>query len=260
MPEAELSGPDDELLADLSPDARVRLICHSGVGSRRVAASLAGRFAEVLSVADGMIGWSRVLRASDVRLDAPFEVVQFRREARGCLSYLVIAGGEALVVDPAPSVGPYLDEAVARGARITRVLDTHIHADHVSGARALAQEAGAALHMSEAALRRGLRYGESVATVADGEALSLGGQAVRVIALPGHTTDMTGVLLGDAALIGGDSLFIDSVARPDLEAGDARADEAARPSSTRSADASRVSRTRRCCCRATTPADACRGP
>ena len=204
------------------------MICHAGIGSRRVAAALGGAFAEVLSVTRGMIGWSRVLRADAVAVDAPFEVVQLRREARGCLSYLVIAAGEALVVDPAPDIAPYLEEAAARGARVTRVFDTHIHADHVSGARALAEETGAALHLSAAALPRGLRYASGVETVADGDLLPLGGEDVRVVALPGHTTDMTGLLVGEAALIGGDSLFTDSVARPDLEAGDAHADEAAR--------------------------------
>lgn len=227
-PEAELATGADDLLAGIPAGARVRVICHAGIGSLRVAASLEGAFAEVLSVTGGMIGWSRVLRAERVAVDAPFEVVQLRREARGCLSYLVIAGGEALVVDPAPGIAPYLEEAAARGARVTRVLDTHIHADHVSGARSLAEQTGAALHLSAAALPRGLRYGPAVETVADGDLLPLGGEAVRVVALPGHTTDMTGLLLGEGALIGGDSLFTDSVARPDLEAGDARADEAAR--------------------------------
>ncbi len=228
VPEDELGDDPEDVLSSIPPDARVRVICHAGIGSRRVAAALEGRFAEVLSVSGGMIGWSRVLRADEVPLPGPFEVVQLRREARGCLSYLVIADGEALVVDPAPGVAPYVEEAAARGARITRVFDTHVHADHVSGARALAREAGAALHLSRAALRRGLRYGDEVSTVADGNRLSLGDQGIRVVALPGHTSDMTGLLLGEAALIGGDSLFVDSVARPDLEAGGDGADEAAR--------------------------------
>lgn len=227
LPEAELADDPDGVLAGIPVHARVRVICHAGIGSRRVAAALAGRFAEVLSVRGGMIGWSRLLRAEDVPLPGPFAVVQLRREARGCLSYLVVAGGQALVVDPAPAVEPYLDAARARGARITRVFDTHVHADHVSGARELAALTGATLHLSRAALRRGLRYTDAVAPVADGNLLSLGDEAVRVVALPGHTTDMTGLLLGDAALIGGDSLFTDSVARPDLEAGAEGAGEAA---------------------------------
>ncbi len=227
LPEAELADDPEGVLAGIPPGARVRVICNAGVGSKRVAAALAGRFAEVLSVRGGMIGWSRVLRAEGVPLPGPFAVVQLRREARGCLSYLVIAGGDALVVDPAPVVEPYLDAAEARGVRITRVFDTHVHADHVSGARDLAAMTGATLHLSRAALRRGLRYRDAVAPVADGNLLSLGDQGVRVIALPGHTTDMTGLLLGDAALIGGDSVFTDSVARPDLEAGADDAHEAA---------------------------------
>lgn len=227
-PEDELAVDAGTLLAGLAPEARVRVICHAGIGSRRVAAALVDRFAEVLSVGGGMIGWSRVLQVSEVPVDAPFDVVQFRREARGCLSYLVISGGEALVVDPAPGIAPYLEEAEARGARITRVFDTHVHADHLSGARELAAAAGATLHLSRAALRRGLRYGDAVAPVADGNRLPLGDDAARVVALPGHTSDMTGLALGEAALIGGDCLFTDSVARPDLEAGSDGADEAAR--------------------------------
>ena len=219
LPEAELAEDPGGILAGIPSGARVRLICNAGIASKRVAAALAGRFAEVVSVRGGMIDWSRLLRADDVPLPGPFEVVQLRREARGCLSYLVIAGGEALVVDPAPAVEAYLDAANARGARITRVFDTHVHADHVSGARELAARTGAALHLSRGALRRGLRFGEAVAPVADGDLLGLGDAGVRVVALPGHTTEMTGLLLGEAALIGGDSVFADSVARPDLEAG-----------------------------------------
>ncbi|MGN6379573.1 MAG: MBL fold metallo-hydrolase, partial [Gaiellales bacterium] len=64
--------------------------------------------------------------------------------------------------------------------------------------------------------------------VEDGRRLELGSADVRVVALPGHTSDMTGLLVDGAALIGGDSLFADAVARPDLEAGDAGAAEAAR--------------------------------
>lgn len=227
VPEEELAG-DDTLLEGIPDDARVRVLCHAGIGSKRVAAALQDRFAEVVSVRGGMIGWSRVLQADPVVVSGPFTVVQFRREARGCLSYLVGAGGEALVVDPAPDPAPYLAEAQRRGLRITRIFDTHVHADHVSGARALAAATGALLHLSEAALRRGVRYADAVTPVRDGDRLTLGGEAVTVISLPGHTSDMTGLLVGRHALVGGDSLFMDSVARPDLEAGADDADVAAR--------------------------------
>src|SRR5262249_49717396 len=122
----------------------------------------------------------------------------------------------------------YLAAAARRGATITRVFDTHVHADHLSGARELAGRTGAALHMSDRAPARGLRDPERFATLGDGNLIALGGAEVTVLALPGHTSDMTGLLVDGRALIGGDSLFADSVARPDLEEGDAGASDAAR--------------------------------
>ncbi len=107
------------------------------------------------------------------------------------------------------------------GARITDVFDTHLHADHLSGARTLAEQTGATLHLPALALARGVTYPERVAPLHDGETIALGDIELRAVSLPGHTTDMTGLLVADRALIGGDSLFTDGIARPDLEQGDA---------------------------------------
>src|SRR5262245_3128470 len=226
--EDDVTADPERALATLPADLPVRVICNVGNMSLRVAVLLAGRARDVRSVHGGMVGWSRVLQASAVPVAGPVAVTQFRREARGCLSYLLVAGGDALVVDPAPDVDAYVDAAAARGARIRRVLDTHVHADHLSGARDLARRTGATLHLSAAALARGIRYAGDVAPVGDGDVLALGEASVTVLALPGHTSDMTGLRLGDAALIGGDSVFLDAIARPDLEVGEAGSGDAAR--------------------------------
>ncbi len=228
VPEAELAADPAGALAGLAAGAGVRVICDAGNASKRGAAVLEQLGGDVRSVHAGMIGWSRVLQYDDVPLPGSVSVVQFRREARGCLSYLVAADSEGLVVDPAPDVRPYLDAAAGRGIRIRHVLDTHVHADHLSGARDLVRLSGAALHLSHAALARGIAYAADVEAVGDGDAIALGAHEVRVVALPGHTTDMVGVRIGDVALIAGDSLFLDSVARPDLETGDEGSDGAAR--------------------------------
>jgi glyoxylase-like metal-dependent hydrolase (beta-lactamase superfamily II) len=131
---------------------------------------------------------------------------------------VIASGGQALVVDPAPDASAYLELAAALGARVTAVVDTHLHADHLSGARALADASGAQLLLPAAALRRGVNY--PVTPLHDGETVSLGEVEVRAVALPGHTTDMTGLLVAGRALIAGDSLFADGIARPDLEKGD----------------------------------------
>lgn len=228
VPEAELAADPAGALAGLAAGAAVRVICDAGNASKRGAAVLEQLGGDVRSIHGGMIGWSRVLQYDDVPVRGDISVVQFRREARGCLSYLVLADGEGLVVDPAPDVRPYLDAAACREVRIGHVLDTHVHADHLSGARDLARRSGATLHLSHRAVARGVTYAADVAGVGDGDPIALGGHEVHVIALPGHTTDMVGVRIGDAALVGGDSLFLDSVARPDLEAGDEGSDDAAR--------------------------------
>jgi glyoxylase-like metal-dependent hydrolase (beta-lactamase superfamily II) len=172
-----------------------------------------------------MIGWGRVLTAGEVPMPGSVDVWQFRRQARGCLSYLVHSRGAAVVVDPAPAVEAYERAAAALGSEIVAVFDTHIHADHLSGARELAARAGAPLKISVRALERGIADPERFEPVSDGEQLGIRG--LRVLALPGHTSDMTGLVVEGAALIAGDSLFADSVARPDLEVGDEGAEEAA---------------------------------
>lgn len=219
---------DADAAAGRIPASRgVRVICNAGNNSLEVAQLLREHGIEALSVAGGMTAWGRVLVAEEVSIGSPTRVVQLRREARGCLSYLLVSGGEALAVDPAPGIEPYVEEATARSARITRVFDTHVHADHISGARSLADATGARLHLSSGAIARGVGYAERIDAVEDGDRIPLGSAEIRVIALPGHTTDMAGLLVDGRALVGGDSLFADSVARPDLEAGDEGAADAA---------------------------------
>lgn len=75
------------------------------------------------------------------------EVIQVQRPGRGCLSYLLAGDGEAVVVDPAPEPAFYVELAERLGARVTAVFDTHIHTDHLSGARARTELSGAALRL-----------------------------------------------------------------------------------------------------------------
>lgn len=231
VPAASVADDRDAAAAAIASvakdDTKVRIICNRGRSSLRAAEALSEQGLECASVTGGMIAWSRLLALRPVEIGTDTTVIQFMREARGCLSYLVEADGEALVVDPAPSIEAYVAAARSRGAQITHVLDTHVHADHLSGARALAEREDAALHLSGAALRRGTQYADRVQVVEDGDRIPVGTADLRVLALPGHTTDNIGVLVDGRALIGGDSLFADSVARPDLEAGDEGAVDAA---------------------------------
>ncbi|MEO8056019.1 MAG: MBL fold metallo-hydrolase [Acidobacteriota bacterium] len=143
----------------------------------------------------------------------------FRQFYLGCLahaSYLIGDGGEAAVVDPRRDVDEYLDEARAQGLTIRWVLETHLHADFVSGHQELAARTGATIVFGDKARaafpHRGVR---------DGEEIALGGLVLRFFETPGHTPESISILVLDPEprlVFTGDTLFIGDVGRPDLAA------------------------------------------
>jgi glyoxylase-like metal-dependent hydrolase (beta-lactamase superfamily II) len=160
--------------------------------------------------------------------DGPGTVYQYQRPSSGCLAYLVVSDGEAAVIDPLRAfTDRYLDDAAELDATLKYAIDTHIHADHVSGVREL-DDVGVRGIIPAAAVDRGVTYADVIETVEDGDVLSVGEVAIETVSTPGHTTGMTSYLVGDSLLATGDGLFIESVARPDLEEGDEGAPDAAR--------------------------------
>jgi glyoxylase-like metal-dependent hydrolase (beta-lactamase superfamily II) len=171
-----------------------------------------------------------VYRASEVPTTASAggaTVVQYRRPASGCLAYLVSDGDRAAVVDPLRAFADrYVADCEERGWTLVAAVDTHVHADHVSGVRAVADRTDAGVVVPAGARERGLSYDRPVRFVADGDGIAVGETAIDAVSLPGHTTETTGFRVDDL-LLAGDSLFLRAVARPDLEgaaAGDERAD------------------------------------
>lgn len=137
----------------------------------------------------------------------------------GCLAqgaYYIESNGEAAIVDPLREVAPYIEKAKADGATIKYVLETHFHADFVSGHIDLAKKTGATIVYGPTAAA-----GFEMHTATDGEILKLGNVKIKVIHTPGHTMESTCFLLidengKDTALFSGDTLFIGDVGRPDL--------------------------------------------
>jgi glyoxylase-like metal-dependent hydrolase (beta-lactamase superfamily II)/rhodanese-related sulfurtransferase len=149
--------------------------------------------------------------------------VQFRQfvdDDLGCASYLVgdESSGEAVVVDPAYAIEQYLQEAEKRHLRITRVLETHTHADHVSGHGRFALEHGVTISVHPAAEPE-----YDFEPLADGQEISLGEVVIRVLHTPGHRPEHCCFAVVDGSrgdepwlVITGDSLLIGDAARPDL--------------------------------------------
>jgi glyoxylase-like metal-dependent hydrolase (beta-lactamase superfamily II) len=194
-------------------------VCAKGDSSAFVAEILRERGMRAVNLSGGMLAWGNLhvpVRVGGA--DGRFELWQVNRYGKGCLSYLVIGAGQGIVVDASRHLGVYEALLRERGATLVQVLDTHIHADHLSGGAELARRAGAPYYV---AAGPGFELGKAVRPVAEAPALRLGGRRgvaieVRPIATPGHTPGSTCYLVDRRWLLSGDTLFVNGIGRPDL--------------------------------------------
>jgi glyoxylase-like metal-dependent hydrolase (beta-lactamase superfamily II) len=233
---AEAKGSVGELAADAGLAGPIVAVCGRGEASDHVAGLLNEAGIEARNLAGGMDAWARLYTAAEIDGGAGGDaaddagndvdagrgdgatVIQYHRPSSGCLAYMVVSEGEATVIDPLRAfTGRYVADAADRGASIVAAIDTHVHADHVSGVRDLAAETGARRILPAGANERGLAF--DAETIEDGDRIEVGDASIEAVAAPGHTTEMTALRLGDV-LFSGDGLFLRSVARPDLERGD----------------------------------------
>ncbi|KHO47715.1 MAG: rhodanese [archaeon GW2011_AR5] len=194
---------------DVPKDSEIIAVCAHGMRSAAATRYLimAG-FENVSSLEGGMVEWNGVYDV--VRINE--NVLQIRRIGKGCLGYVIAGGGEAVVIDPTVDIDVFIRAAGA--SRITAVLDTHAHADHASGGRMLAKKLGIPYYApSEVGVTE---------TIFDGDEIPFGSLALKAVAAPGHTPGSL-VYHVNRFLFTGDTLFTDSVGRPDLgqEAGEA---------------------------------------
>jgi glyoxylase-like metal-dependent hydrolase (beta-lactamase superfamily II)/rhodanese-related sulfurtransferase len=147
-------------------------------------------------------------------------IEQFFIDGLGCASYLVgcEAQGVAAVVDPDRDVEKYLSAAEKRGLTISHIIETHLHADHVSGGADLAARTGADIYLHPAA-----QAGFAHQPISGGDVLTLGGVRIEVVHTPGHTPESITLLVSDVnrstepwMALTGDLLFVGDVGRPDL--------------------------------------------
>ena len=174
------------------------------------------------NIRGGMIAYGEYLQPVEVPLPAEqaqrFQVWQVNRRGKGCLSYVIVSGNEAVVVDPSRQVDWYQDFVARKGARIVQVLDTHVHADHVSGGPKLGKELDVPYFVSAG---EGFDLKHDATPPEHGDHIRVGGKngvdlEVRVIRTPGHTPGSISYLVDGAYFLTGDTLFVASVGRPDL--------------------------------------------
>lgn len=205
-------------------DRPVVTVCAKGSAAAWVADEvLRPRGYIVVNLDGGMAAWGSFYAIHPVpEATGAVRIWQLERSSRGCLHYVIGQGKQAVVIDPPRHSGEVLTLAQGQGLTISDIIDTHAHADHISGGPALARATGATywLHPYD-----GIHPLDVLpATIPfewlhDGQQFALGRAVLRAIHVPGHTLGITALLLEDDGrrfLFSGDTIFLRSIARPDL--------------------------------------------
>lgn len=204
----------------LSPGAPIAVICGHGNSSQRATRFLVERGFDAYSVTGGMAAWESIAVARHLPATAALEhVVQVDRVGTGALSYLLASDGDAVVVDPSRHLARYESLFSELGVTPRAVVDTHAHADYLSGARALAAhwKIPYFLHPEDArSPYDGTPARLDTRPIEDGDVIAFGRTTLRVEHTPGHTLGSVTLVADEALALTGDFVFIRSMGRPDL--------------------------------------------
>ena len=203
------------LFRALPLDKQILTVCAKGGTADLIAEGLRECGYQAVNLKGGMQAWGAYYRVQPVNRG----IWQVSRPARGCLSYIVESCGEVAIIDPLRDSDKYLTFIRQRGLKLNFILDTHGHADHISGGPRMAELSGAPyfLHPYDAIhpidlLPAAITY----SPLYDNVELTLGNVKLRALHIPGHTLGNTALLLDQDYLFSGDSIFLSSVSRPDL--------------------------------------------
>jgi len=211
--------PDLDTLG-LDTGAPVAVICGHGNSSQRATLFLRERGIAAFSVTGGMAAWEQVVVPRPLAPPPGMShLVQMDRIGKGALGYVLASDGEAVIVDPGRHLEPYAAVLRDLGATPRAVVDTHAHADYLSGAAAAARHWGIPYFLHDADTRSpfdGAPGRLDVRTVGDGDVIAFGRTTLRVEHTPGHTLGSITLLAAGAVALTGDFLFVKSIGRPDL--------------------------------------------
>lgn len=196
----------------LDKNIPVITVCAGGKLSLVAAKLLADKGYEAYSLDGGMNAWS--LAWNEAAISFPdYTIIQFRRTGKGCLSYMIISGKEAMVVDASLNIEAYENYLKTINCKLVHVLETHIHADHLSRSKQLAENNTCPLHLPVPN-----KVAFNYIPVSDNTKIDVGTIQVRAIKTPGHTVEGMSYLVNNEVLLTGDTLLTRGVGRPDLKA------------------------------------------
>lgn len=209
-------------LSDLKLDAArpIAVICNHGNSSKQTTAFLRERGYEAYSVIGGMAAWETVYVARRLSPTPSLShVIQLDRVGKGALSYVLVSDGDAVLVDPGRHLERYDSLLDQLGATPAAVVDTHVHADYLSGARSAAArwKIPYFLHPDDAVSPYDDRPGKlTFQPLRDGDTIVFGRATLRAVHVPGHTLGSIALLADEGLAFTGDFLFVQSIGRPDL--------------------------------------------
>ncbi|MGJ5638328.1 MBL fold metallo-hydrolase [Bacillus altitudinis] len=216
VPYFELLDGVEDMVENIPDDLDVLVVCAKEGSSIMVAEMLSEAGRTVHYLQGGMKAWGEHLEPVKIGdLTGGGELYQFVRMGKGCLSYMIMSNGEAAIIDAARMTEVYTRFAKNHHVTVTHVFDTHLHADHISGGKKLAEQTGATYWLPP-------KDAEEVTFdynhLEEGQRVTIGAAEIDIHALysPGHTIGSTSFIVDDRFLLSGDILFIDSIGRPDL--------------------------------------------
>lgn len=216
IPYFELLDGVEEIMDKIPADMDVLVVCAKEGSSVMIADMLSEAGRDVAYLEGGMKAWSEHLEPVKVGdLKDGGELYQFVRIGKGCLSYMVVSNGEAALIDSTRMTDIYLEFANNKGVKITHVFDTHLHADHISGGRVIAEKTGATYWLPP---KDATEVVFEYQPLEGGNDVKIGETNINIHSLysPGHTIGSTSFVVDEKYLLSGDILFIDSIGRPDL--------------------------------------------
>jgi len=206
---------------DIPKDAKVVTVCAAGRTSQLASEALRQKGFDALSLEGGMKAWSNAWNIASKQFDN-FKVIQIRRTGKGCLSYFVASGKEAIIIDASVDVEVYQKIAKEHQLSVKYVIETHIHADHLSRSKQVAEYFDVPLFLP-APNKVQFAFNETT----ENTVFPIGAISVQTISTPGHTLDSVCYYIEDKAVFTGDTLFTNGIGRPDLKSSEEKSREKA---------------------------------
>ncbi|GAB4183608.1 MAG: MBL fold metallo-hydrolase [Roseiflexaceae bacterium] len=223
IPYYDFLEDEEANLARIPHGREVIVVCAKEGSSQYVAGLLAEHGISASYLEGGITSWGNLYDTRVVASGVWGQILQIARPARGDLSFMLVSEGQAALIDPLRHVDVYTTALADANAKLSYILDTHVHADHISGGPALAKETGAGYYVHPYDAIHPIDMLPAVIAyqpLSDGQIFELGQVTISAIWYPGHTLGQVNFLAstpdGGRYLFTGDGIFLRSFGRPDL--------------------------------------------